>query len=165
MDRRPVVPSRRGNGQLCWPCPFLQRWSGRRWARAEGRPSWSGPSSSHRRRNRNRLRTQCLCSGQCLPGSGSSILQTGKFPSVRRLPRLIADRGRPWGGLNGVRGTKHDIHPAAVGFPARHAGGIVLIRVGDSPIVLLFELILGGVWGGIASQPEVLDELVPLSVI
>jgi hypothetical protein len=40
----------------------------------------------------------------------------------------------------------------------------VLVGVGDAAVMLFFELVLFGVGRGIAPQPELLDELIPLFV-
>jgi hypothetical protein len=54
---------------------------------------------------------------------------------------------------------------AAVGLPARLAGGKMLVGVGDAPVVLFAELVLRRIGVGIAPQPELLNEGVALLVV
>ena len=54
---------------------------------------------------------------------------------------------------------------SAIGFPTRLAGSVVLVGVGDAPVMLFTELVVRGVRIGIAAQPELLDERVPLFIV
>jgi putative intracellular protease/amidase len=64
-----------------------------------------------------------------------------------------------------VRLAERDIDVAAVGLPARLAGGKVLVGVCDAPVVLFAELVLRRIRIGIAAQPELLDEGVALFIV
>src|SRR5947207_10851537 len=68
-------------------------------------------------------------------------------------------------GLNGVGLAERNIDVAAVRLPARLAGGVVLVGVGDAPVVLFAELVFGGIGIGIAAQPELLDERLALLIV
>ena len=68
-------------------------------------------------------------------------------------------------GVDAVGLAVGDVDVAAVGLPAGHAGGEVLVRVGDAGVVLFAVLVLGRVGIGIAAQPEVFDERVALLVV
>ena len=68
-------------------------------------------------------------------------------------------------GIDGVRFPEGDIDVAAIRLPARLAGRKVLIRIGDTPVVLFAELVFGRIGIGIAAQPELLDEGIPLLVV
>ncbi len=57
-----------------------------------------------------------------------------------------------------------DVDAAAVGLPAGNTRSVMLVGVGDAAVVLFFELVLDGIRGGIAAQPELLDELLALFV-
>ena len=52
-----------------------------------------------------------------------------------------------------------DINASAVGFPAGDARSVMVVGVRDAAVVLFLELVLFGVRGGVAPQPELLDEL------
>src|SRR4029450_835655 len=52
-----------------------------------------------------------------------------------------------------------NIDTAAIGLPAGNTAGELLVRIRDTAVVLFFEFVLDGVWGGVAAQPELLDEL------
>ena len=52
----------------------------------------------------------------------------------------------------------HDVDAAAIGLPAGNAGSEMLVRIGDSFVVLLAIFIFVGVGIGIATAPEVFDE-------
>src|SRR5208282_701202 len=58
----------------------------------------------------------------------------------------------------------HDVNAAAVGLPARNAGSIVFVGIGDAAVVFLFEFVLGAAGVGVAPLPERLDKLLPLVV-
>jgi hypothetical protein len=68
-------------------------------------------------------------------------------------------------GIDGVGLAEGDVDVAAIGLPAGLAGGVVLVGVGDAPIVLFAELVLRRIRIGVAAQPEVLDEGVALLVV
>src|SRR5271169_3465849 len=68
-------------------------------------------------------------------------------------------------GLNLIRRTEDNVDPAAVALPTRDAGRVVLVGIGDAPVVLFFKLVLFSVGCGIATLPESLDELVALFVV
>src|SRR6516164_4475463 len=59
----------------------------------------------------------------------------------------------------------HDVHAPAVRLPSRDAGGEVLVRIGNAPVVLFLKFVFDGVGSGIPALPEGLDELVALFVI
>ena len=59
----------------------------------------------------------------------------------------------------------HDVDAAPVRFPARNAGGEMLIGVGNSLVVLFFVFVLFRVRSGIATLPESLDERIALFVV
>jgi len=63
-----------------------------------------------------------------------------------------------------VRRTPDDVDMAAIGFPARDAGGKVFVGVGDTAIVFFFEFVDGGVGIGIAAVENYFDELFALFV-
>src|ERR1700743_2334020 len=67
--------------------------------------------------------------------------------------------------INGVRGAEPDLNVSAVRLPAWLARGIVLIRVGNSAVVLLSEFIVGRVRIRVATKPELLDKGVTLFVV
>src|SRR5262249_3756344 len=67
--------------------------------------------------------------------------------------------------VSGIRWTIHDVHASTIGLPPRNAGCEVLIRVSDSPVVLFLVLVFRGVGGGIATEPELFDELVFFLVV
>src|SRR2546426_725446 len=52
-----------------------------------------------------------------------------------------------------------------VGLPTGNAGGEALVGVGDAAVVLFLEFVFNRVRGGIAAQPELLDELLALFII
>src|SRR5579859_5274843 len=54
---------------------------------------------------------------------------------------------------------------AAIRLPSRFARREMLIGVGDAPVVLLAELVIRRIRIGIAPQPELLDEGIPLLVV
>src|SRR5262245_23260152 len=56
------------------------------------------------------------------------------------------------------------VNTAAVGLPTGNSGRIFFIRVLDTFEVLLFVLVLGSVGIGVASEPEVLNELIAFFV-
>ena len=64
-----------------------------------------------------------------------------------------------------VRLAEGDIDVAAIRLPARLAGGKVLVGIGDAPVVLFAEFVLRRIRIGVAAQPELLDEGVPLLVV
>src|SRR5581483_3605396 len=76
-------------------------------------------------------------------------------PDVRPATRM---------GLNLIRRAPHDIDPSAVRFPARNPGSKVFVGVGDTPVILLFELVLRTAGVGISTLPELLDKLLPFLV-
>ena len=49
-------------------------------------------------------------------------------------------------------------------LPAGNAGSVMLVGVGDAPVMLFLEFVFDGVRGGIAAQPELFDELFALFV-
>ncbi len=59
----------------------------------------------------------------------------------------------------------HDVDAAAIGLPAGHAGGEMLVGVGDALVVLFLIFVLFGVGGGIAALPEGFNEVVALFVV
>src|SRR5439155_23266248 len=67
--------------------------------------------------------------------------------------------------LDLIRRAKGNVHAAAVGLPSGDAGGEMLVGISDAAVVLFFVFVLFGVGGGIAAQPELLDELVALFVV
>ena len=64
-----------------------------------------------------------------------------------------------------VRLAERDIHVAAIRLPARLAGGKMLVRVSDAPVMLFAEFVLGRIRIRIAALPERFDERVALLVV
>src|SRR5271168_3778818 len=58
-----------------------------------------------------------------------------------------------------------DVHVSAVGLPTRLAGGKMLVGVGDSPVILFAVFVFRGIGIGVATLPELLDEVVPLLIV
>ena len=67
--------------------------------------------------------------------------------------------------LDLVGGAPHDVNAAAIGLPAWNAGSEMLVGISDAAIVLFLVLVFRSVGSGIATQPELLDELVALLVV
>ena len=67
--------------------------------------------------------------------------------------------------VNFIGRTIHDVNAPAVGSPARNSRCVVLIRVRDAAIVLFLEFVFDCVGSRIASQPELLDELISFFVV
>src|SRR6516225_5926263 len=61
--------------------------------------------------------------------------------------------------------AKRNVHVTAVGLPARFAGCEMFVRVSDAAIVLFAKLVLRRIGIRIATQPELLDEVVALLII
>ena len=59
----------------------------------------------------------------------------------------------------------HDVNPPAVRLPTRDTSGVVLVRVGDTAIMLFLEFVLGSIRSGIAACPECLNELIAFLVV
>src|SRR4051812_5354190 len=53
----------------------------------------------------------------------------------------------------------HYVYATTVGFPARYARGVVLVRIGDALIILVAVLVFLGVGVRVASPPEIFDEV------
>ena len=68
-------------------------------------------------------------------------------------------------GIDRVGRAEGDIDVAAVRLPTRLAGGKMLVGIGDAPVMLFAELVVRRIGIGIAAQPELLDEGVPLLVV
>src|ERR1043165_8423429 len=87
-----------------------------------------------------------------------------------RRRRAAAFLGRPFvAAAAGMRflfvgRTVRNVHAAAVGLPTGDARREILIGVGDAAVVLFLELVFHRVRGGVAAQPEVLDELLALFI-
>src|SRR5262249_9691673 len=60
--------------------------------------------------------------------------------------------------------TKLDVDLPAIGAPTRDARRKVLVRVGDAAVVFFFVFVFDRVGRWIATQPEMLDEVVALLV-
>src|ERR1700688_717890 len=58
----------------------------------------------------------------------------------------------------------NDVSAAAVGLPAGNARRIMLVSVGDAPVVFFLVLVFLGIRSGIAPQPELFDELLALVI-
>src|SRR5579862_2226557 len=58
----------------------------------------------------------------------------------------------------------NDVGAAAVGLPARDARRVMLVCIRDAPVMLFFELVFLGIGSGIATQPELFDELFALVI-
>src|SRR6185503_11347013 len=67
-------------------------------------------------------------------------------------------------GLSPVRLAIHDPNPASIGFPAGNTRGKMLIGVGYSLVIFLFELVLISIWIGIAAPPKLLNEPLPFVI-
>ena len=87
-------------------------------------------------------------------GSRASALFHGTF--------VLSARGM---GLNLIGLSIHDVHPAAIAFPARNASGKVLVGISNTRVVLFFELVFYRIRRWIAALPEAFNELVPFFVI
>src|SRR5262249_35231841 len=61
-------------------------------------------------------------------------------------------------GIDAIGLAVHDVDPTAISAPARHAGGEVLIGIGDAPVVLFFVLVFRSVGCGITATPEIFNE-------
>ena len=85
----------------------------------------------------------------------------GLAAALFRGPLIGAARGVVF---DFVRRAVRDVDAAAVGLPAGDARGVVLVGVRDAAVVLFLELVFDGVRGGVAAQPELLDELLALFV-
>jgi hypothetical protein len=70
-----------------------------------------------------------------------------------------------WMRIDFVCRTIHDVHLSAIRAPARNPGGEMLIGIRDAPVMLFFEFVFYRVRGGVAPQPELLDELVPFFIV
>src|SRR5713226_2116059 len=57
-----------------------------------------------------------------------------------------------------------DVDAAAISFPARDAGSVMLVSIGDALVVFLAEFVFVGVRIGIAAAPELFDKALPLVV-
>ena len=79
-----------------------------------------------------------------------------------RRPLVVAARGV---GFSRIRRTPGYVDAPAVGLPARLAGGIVLVGIGDATVVLFAKFVLRRVRIGVAPQPELLDESIPLLIV
>src|SRR5262245_17351959 len=66
--------------------------------------------------------------------------------------------------FNFSRRTKCDVNPPSIRFPPRDARREPFVRVGDPAIVLFLEFVLRRIRRRITSQPELLDELLPLII-
>ena len=61
-------------------------------------------------------------------------------------------------GLDFVRFAKDDINAAAIGFPAGHTRGKVLVGVRDTPVMLFFERVVSVARIRIPALPELINE-------
>src|SRR5581483_2555601 len=68
-------------------------------------------------------------------------------------------------GFDLVGRTVHDVNAAPVRLPSGDAGGKTLVGICDATVVLVLVLVFDGIGSGIATQPELLDELVALLVV
>src|ERR1700686_718281 len=68
-------------------------------------------------------------------------------------------------GFNLVCRSEYDVGSSAIPLPAWDAGGIVLVGIGDTAIMLFLEFVLFGIRGRVAALPEGFDELVALLVV
>jgi hypothetical protein len=59
----------------------------------------------------------------------------------------------------------HDVDAAPIRLPAWDAGSEMLVGVGDSLVVLFFVFVLFGVRSGIATLPELLNEVISFFVV
>src|SRR5438270_114313 len=66
--------------------------------------------------------------------------------------------------LDLIRRSEPDIDPSAISSPARHTGGKMRIRVGDTPVMLFLVLVLNRLRRGVPPKPELLHELFPLLI-
>src|SRR5438067_252873 len=60
--------------------------------------------------------------------------------------------------------AESDIDAPPIGLPARDAGSVMLVGIGDATIIFFAILILGRVGIRISAQPELLDKLLALLV-
>jgi hypothetical protein len=61
--------------------------------------------------------------------------------------------------------SKDNVNPSTVGLPSWDAGGVMLICIRYTPVVLVFELVVFAVRVGIPSLPERFDELFALLLV
>ena len=67
-------------------------------------------------------------------------------------------------GIDFVGRAEGDVDTATVQLPAGGARSEMFVGVRDAAVMLFFELVFNGVRGGIAAEPELLDELFALLV-
>ena len=61
--------------------------------------------------------------------------------------------------------AKGNIDVSAIRLPSWLSGCKVFIGIGDAPVMLFAEFVFGRVGIGVAAQPELLDEGVPLLIV
>ncbi len=86
----------------------------------------------------------------------------GSFAAALFGRPLVAAAGGM--GFDFVGRAVSDVDAPAVGLPAGNARSVMLVGVSDAAVVLFLELVLDGIRGGIAAQPELLDELLALFI-
>ena len=75
---------------------------------------------------------------------------------------VIAARGM---GIDLVGRPEHDINASAISHPSGLTGGEMFVGVRDAAVMLFLVLVLDGVGRGIATEPELFDELISLFVV
>src|SRR5260370_28029835 len=63
-----------------------------------------------------------------------------------------------------IRRAPHDVHAAAIRLPSGNSRSEMLVGIGDTAVVLFFEIIVRKIRIAAAAQPELLDELLALFV-
>src|SRR5580658_2434727 len=92
----------------------------------------------------------------------SDAIKTPVLPNLQTLARL---RIWAWNVPNLVGRSPCDVNSPAVSSPAAQVCRKMIVRVGDSPVVLLLKRILLVDRNGVSSLPELLDELVALLIV
>jgi hypothetical protein len=67
--------------------------------------------------------------------------------------------------INLIGGAIHDVDATAVRLPSGNTRREVFVGVSDAAVVLFFVFVFDRVRGGIAPEPELLDELIALFVV
>src|SRR5882762_3067406 len=63
-----------------------------------------------------------------------------------------------------VSRAPHDVHAAAIGFPAGNSRCKVLIGISDATVVFLFEIVVGKIGIIATAKPKLLNELLALFI-
>src|SRR5947209_6879428 len=91
----------------------------------------------------------------------ANALDVSIHPNFEWIRRLLCPLGVTF---QFIRWAVHNIHAPAVGLPSRSAGCIMLVRICDTAVMFLFEVVLRGARNRIASLPELFDKLLPFFI-